>query len=394
MPYAMRMVTLHPAFRSLLRTNNFFRVMRCTSRDTPRPRSSNYRYYSTEPKDHSADDDASTANRNVARVKSALSAGPLPYERGWAWQHVLLNRQLGHMRRMQRLVEQQQNDDGTSSNNRSDESVTLIDSDANCNDTDWLLLFEHKPVYTLGRGASEDHLTFLDNEPDKEKAQEQRRRLGRKYRGEDASRLTIDRQSERKMSQTMTVEEEVDHISNQSVSGATSFPPVYAPNGSPIYRIERGGEVTYHGPGQLVMYPLLDLRRPAYERDLHWYLRQIEEVIIRTLSEFDIRSDRDAINTGVWAGRNKIAAVGVSSSRWITTHGLAINVHPNLDHFDKDIITPCGIEERGVTSIAELLGSEDGGDNNCPTVKEVGDVCLKCFGDVFGVELVDHDPIR
>mmetsp|Transcript_15844 Transcript_15844/g.25694 ORF Transcript_15844/g.25694 Transcript_15844/m.25694 type:complete len:137 (+) Transcript_15844:626-1036(+) len=136
------------------------------------------------------------------------------------------------------------------------------------------------------------------------------------------------------------------------------------------------------------MYPLLNLKNPAYKQDLHWYLRQIEEVIIQTLLEFDIQSNRDEINTGVWVGQNKIAAVGVSSSRWITTHGLAINVSPNLDHFDKDIITPCGIEGRGVTSIACVLGSA------CPTVEEVADVALKCFGGVFGVDLASRDSIR
>lgn len=280
------------------------------------------------------------------------------------------------MRMQQQQLLAQAQDETVTSNSTEENSIN------NAHDNDWLLLFEHEPVYTLGRGASEDHLTFLSKEADG--GEEKRRRLSRKYRGEDASRLNVD-QSARHNSHTMSIEEEVEHISNQSIRGSS---PVYAPNGSPIYRIERGGEVTYHGPGQLVVYPLLNLKHPAYEQDLHWYLRQIEEVIIQTLEEFDIRSNRDSINTGVWVGQNKIAAVGVSSARWITTHGLAINVHPNLDHFDKDIITPCGIEGRGVTSIADILGPE-----SCPTVEEVGKVALKCFGDVFGIELASVDPI-
>eukprot|EP00579_Thalassiosira_antarctica_P004369 CAMPEP_0201899006 /NCGR_PEP_ID=MMETSP0902-20130614/49579_1 /ASSEMBLY_ACC=CAM_ASM_000551 /TAXON_ID=420261 /ORGANISM="Thalassiosira antarctica, Strain CCMP982" /LENGTH=322 /DNA_ID=CAMNT_0048432307 /DNA_START=54 /DNA_END=1019 /DNA_ORIENTATION=- len=283
----------------------------------------------------------STQTKNIdtinhaAHVRSALSAGPLPYERGWAWQHVLLNRRLNYMRMQQQKLNQQLDDDGTTAHddNNAEENTTI----ESVHNNDWILLFEHEPVYTLGRGASEDHLTFLNNESDG--GVEKKRRLSRKYRGADASRLNID-QSKRHSSQIWSVEEEVHHLTNQSTAANT---PVYAPNGSPIYRIERGGEVTYHGPGQLVMYPLLNLKNPAYKQDLHWYLRQIEEVIIQTLLEFDIQSNRDEINTGVWVGQNKIAAVGVSSSRWITTHGLAINVSPNLDHFDKDIITPCGI---------------------------------------------------
>ncbi|KAL9178524.1 hypothetical protein ACHAXT_001862 [Thalassiosira profunda] len=307
---------------------------------------------------------------HVVHVRSALSAGAVPYERGWAWQHVLLERRLDGMRRRQR----QQND------SHDLEAEATATGDARQHDRDWLLLFEHEPVYTLGRGASEEHLTFLDGESDG--GAEKRRRLSRKYRGEDASRLNID-QSQHGNLQTLSVEDEVERLSINSRGS-----PVHAPNGLPIYRIERGGEVTYHGPGQLVMYPLLNLKHPAYEQDLHWYLRQIEEVIIQTLSEFDVASNRDEINTGVWVGRNKIAAVGVSSARWITTHGLAINVRPNLGHFDDEIITPCGIEGRGVTSLDEVMGRD------CPTVQEVAEVATRCFGDVFQIELESGGPMR
>lgn len=312
-------------------------------------------------------------HRPLAHVRSAISAGPLPYERGWAWQHVLLNRRLNYIR-----TQQQQQMNGAE-----EIAADMGTADTSSqHDNDWLLMFEHEPVYTLGRGASEEHLTFLNKEPDG--GAEKRRRLSRKYRGEDASRLNVDRS--KRTSREMSVEEEVDRVVTDQSSGGGAT-PVYAPNGLPIYRIERGGEVTYHGPGQLVVYPLLNLKNPSYRQDLHWYLRQIEEVIIRTLAEFGVQSKRDEINTGVWVGREKIAAVGVSSSRWITTHGLAINVNPNLEHFDKDIITPCGIEERGVTSIADVLGTES------PKVDEVADVALKCFGDVFGIKLADKTPI-
>mmetsp|Transcript_28277 Transcript_28277/g.41518 ORF Transcript_28277/g.41518 Transcript_28277/m.41518 type:complete len:364 (+) Transcript_28277:24-1115(+) len=322
---------------------------------------------------HRSNSTHSTNNitNNSAYVRSALSAGPIPYEKGWAWQQVLLSRRMNYMR----MQEKQE---------------TSPDGNYTEQDKDWILMFEHQPVYTLGRGATEDYLTFLNNEADG--GLEKRTRLSRKYRGEDASRLNIDRFQKHNTSGTAdnptAEQDEVDELSNQSICKQ----PVLAPNGSPIYRIERGGEVTYHGPGQLVMYPLLNLKQPNYQQDLHWYLRQIEEVIIQTLLHFDIKSNRDDINTGVWVGKNKIAAVGVSASKWITTHGLALNVSPNLEHFDKDIITPCGIEERGVTSISEVLRGTSS--EHCPSLNEVADVALKCFGEVFHVDITEGRSIR
>ena len=310
-------------------------------------------------------------------VRSALSAGPVPYEQGWAWQQVLLNRRMNYMR-MQQQQQQQQLE-------------TPSDQNQTEQDKDWILMFEHQPVYTLGRGATEDYLTFLNNEPDG--GLEKRKRLSRKYRGEDASRLNIDRFNKPKTTEGYShIDEqvEVDNLARQSRSKSQ---PVLAPNGSPIYRIERGGEVTYHGPGQLVMYPLLNLKHPNYQQDLHWYLRQIEEVIIRTLLHFDIKSNRDDINTGVWVGRRKIAAVGVSATKWITTHGLALNVSPNLEHFDKDIMVPCGIESREVTSISEILNDATDSDE-CPSLHDVANVALKSFGEVFEVDLMEGSPIK
>ncbi len=319
-------------------------------------------------------DDNDIKNHSV-HVRSALSNGPIPYEKGWAWQHVLLNRRMNNMRRQEKRE-------------------TLDGNDVE-RDKDWILMFEHHSVYTLGRGATEDYLTFLNNEPDG--GLEKRKRLSRKYRGEDASRLNIDRFQKHKTSgigitdDPITEQNDVDELSNQSICKSQ---PVLAPNGSPIYRIERGGEVTYHGPGQLVIYPLLNLKHPNYQQDLHWYLRQIEEVIIQTLSHYDIKSNRDEINTGVWVDQNKIAAVGVSATKWITTHGLALNVNPNLEHFDKDIITPCGIEERGVTSISEVLKGASSSSDDSPSLNEVADVALKCFGDVFHVDVMEGSTIR
>ena len=118
-----------------------------------------------------------------------------------------------------------------------------------------------------------------------------------------------------------------------------------------FHRIERGGEVTYHCPGQLVGYPILNLRR--HRMDLHWYLRQLEEVLIRTLACYELSAERIPGLTGVWLEGRKVAAIGIKVSRWITMHGFALNICPDLTGFEK--IVPCGIAEREVGSMAQVL---------------------------------------
>ncbi|MGF1538646.1 MAG: lipoyl(octanoyl) transferase LipB [Elainellaceae cyanobacterium] len=114
-----------------------------------------------------------------------------------------------------------------------------------------------------------------------------------------------------------------------------------------LFRTERGGEVTYHGPGQLVGYPILNLRR--HRADLHWYLRQLEEVIIRAIAPWGLQGEREDGLTGVWVAGEKVAAIGIKASRWITMHGFAVNVCPDLTAFEK--IVPCGIGDRPVGSL-------------------------------------------
>ncbi|XP_078430540.1 biotin/lipoate A/B protein ligase family [Wolffia australiana] len=121
-----------------------------------------------------------------------------------------------------------------------------------------------------------------------------------------------------------------------------------------VFRTERGGEVTFHGPGQIVLYPILNLR---FQRmDLHWYLRSLEEVVIRALSStFSLKARRLPGLTGVWVGEEKIAAVGIRVSKWLSFHGLALNVATDLAPFDD--IVPCGIDDRGVGSLRRLLAA-------------------------------------
>lgn len=155
---------------------------------------------------------------------------------------------------------------------------------------DVLLLTEHEPVFTLGKGADGNHLLASD---------------------EELSEKKID-----------------------------------------MFWIDRGGDVTFHGPGQIVGYPILDLNQ--HYNDIHRYLREIEEMIIRTLKEYGITAGREKEFTGVWVNNEKIAALGVKVSKWITMHGFAMNVNTDLSFFDR--IIPCGIFHKGVTSLEQILG--------------------------------------
>jgi lipoyl(octanoyl) transferase len=139
-----------------------------------------------------------------------------------------------------------------------------------------------------------------------------------------------------------------------------------------VHEAGRGGDVTYHGPGQVVGYPIINLKPDRC--DVHRYVRDIEEVLIRTAASFGIRAERAAGLTGVWVGRDKLAAIGVRISRWITSHGFAFNVSPDLSHFG--LIVPCGIQDRGVTSLSRLIGQN-------VAIAEVEDALVQQFLSVF-----------
>ena len=179
-----------------------------------------------------------------------------------------------------------------------------------------LLLVEHPPVFTLGKSGKEDHL-LLD--------EAQRAEAGVEW-----------------------------------------------------VRTNRGGDITYHGPGQLVVYPLLDLE--AIRPDIHWYMRSLEEAVIRTLAHWNIQGERYPGYTGVWLGVNhphrarKICAMGVRTSRWLTLHGLALNVNTDLSYFSG--IVPCGIRSHGVCSMQGEL-------QHTPSMIEVAQVFLSAFASVF-----------
>ncbi len=175
---------------------------------------------------------------------------------------------------------------------------------------DILLLTEHEHVYTLGKSTNDNHLLASDGE------------------------LKI--------------------------------------SGTEVFHIDRGGDITYHGPGQIVCYPIIDLHN--YFLDIHRYLRSLEEVIIRALAAFGIYGQREKDLTGVWVNNEKIAAIGVKVNRWITMHGFALNVNTDLSKFDR--IIPCGIFHKGVTSMQRTMDRE-------VSIESVQKSIVKSFADVF-----------
>jgi lipoyl(octanoyl) transferase len=153
-----------------------------------------------------------------------------------------------------------------------------------------------------------------------------------------------------------------------------------ATEGVEVFESGRGGDVTYHGPGQLVGYPILDLRPDRC--DVHRYVRDLEEVLIRAVRRYGIESTRSAGLTGTWVGDRKIAAIGVRIARWVTSHGFALNVSTNLAHFG--LIVPCGLSDKGVTSIEQLASGP-------VTMASVQNTISDAFSEVFDARVVEAE---
>jgi lipoate-protein ligase B len=149
-----------------------------------------------------------------------------------------------------------------------------------------------------------------------------------------------------------------------------------AERGVSLFFADRGGDVTYHGPGQLIAYPIIDLRRRG--KDVRRYVHDLEEVIMRTLDDFCIKAHRDETYVGVWVGERKIAAIGINVKRWVTMHGFALNLRPNREYFS--LIKPCGIPDKGVTSISEVLCQD-------VPMEAVMQRVVACFSQVFDARI-------
>jgi lipoyl(octanoyl) transferase len=160
-----------------------------------------------------------------------------------------------------------------------------------------------------------------------------------------------------------------------------------ASRGVELFEVERGGDVTFHGPGQLVGYPIIDLKR--HKLDLHWYLRQVEEALIRTLAAYSIPAERNVGFTGVWTNGRKIASIGVHARDWVTWHGFALNVTTDLSYFD--LIIPCGIDGVMMTSIEREIDHSDS-QSPQPTVEAAGELVAHAFAELFNLVSVPVDP--
>jgi lipoyl(octanoyl) transferase len=161
-------------------------------------------------------------------------------------------------------------------------------------------------------------------------------------------------------------------VRRDSRSHVTASEGQLAMQGIEVHETGRGGDVTYHGPGQIVGYPILDLRPDRC--DVHRYVRDLEEVMLRVVADYGVAAHRVEGLSGAWVGTEKIGAIGVRISRWITSHGFAFNVSTRLEDFQ--LIVPCGIADRGVTSLGKLLGKE-------PSIAEVEDRFIRRFAEVF-----------
>ncbi len=197
--------------------------------------------------------------------------------------------------------------------------------------------------------------------------------------------LVADRQGGRIPDQLLLVEH--PHVitlgRNAREEHLLASPEILSRAGISFYHTDRGGDITYHGPGQLVGYPIVDLR--AWKRDVGAYMRALEQVLIDTLSDFGITAGRIPKLTGVWVGECKIAAIGVHISRWITSHGFALNVSTDLSYFQ--YIVPCGLT-KPVTSMAQFLNA-----GRAPSLADVGRTLASRFGCVFDREMLVEDSL-
>jgi len=272
------------------------------------------------------DDDDDDDDEDDVSIDSSL----VEFQTAWDWQKELMER---HFTRLAAEHQQQQQQQDVT-NTRSQLSTSFLDpSVVNNGGVDTVIMLQHQPVYTLGTGSDEKFVLAGDGSSGSSSSS-----------NDDEVRPTV-----------------------------------------PTVRMDRGGEVTYHGPGQLTVYPVLDLRN--YKQDIHWYMRALEEATILALSKCGINRtmiERQDDVTGVWVSNHKVAAVGIKCRKWVTMHGVAVNVEQcSLDNFDG--IVPCGLEGRKVGCINQFLKA-----NGLPelTVHQFSNVMAEALEDIFRISLV------
>ncbi len=170
----------------------------------------------------------------------------------------------------------------------------------------------------------------------------------------------------------------------------TAQPELLKRMGVDVVHVERGGNVTYHGPGQVVGYLIADLATDARARDLHRFLRDMEEMLIRAVAQFGVSAERASGKTGIWVGREKLASIGVAVRRWVTFHGFALNVRTDLGHFN--LIVPCGLQNVRMCSLESLAGTGDPGAPvaESPSMEDVHAAVVTQAREIFGVNPEPH----
>lgn len=279
--------------------------------------------------------DHEKSTRRVALYDYSNHSHPIPFETAWDWQKQLLEEQVVRLTAnikenennpTSSFVPQQPQNDNDSYSTSSTNTITTIPPKG----VDSIIMIQHAPVYTLGTGSDESFI-----------------------------------------------------LNNDSNDNTSSIPTI---------RMDRGGEVTYHGPGQLTIYPILDLRE--YNQDIHWYMRALEQAVMLAIQRITgiicVEPQRQDDITGVWIDDHKVAAVGIKCRKWITMHGVAINVTPtSLEHFQG--IVPCGLEGRKVGCLEQFLVLENG---TPLSVSEFATYMQEALQDVFQMTLVPADTTR
>ena len=277
-----------------------------------------------------------------ASASSSPSSMLIDFETAWGYQRQILNEQMERLA----IINSEKKKNGNNEDGMIISSflpTTMEEDDdktkrSTTGHRDTIIMLQHHPVYTLGTGSDEKFVKALSS---------------------------------------------VNNNDNDNDNHNQSSPSV------PVIRMDRGGEVTYHGPGQITVYPVLDLR--SYRRDIHWYMRALEEAIILAISKCGssktlLRAEREDGVTGVWIDNHKVAAVGIKCRRWITQHGLAVNVEESsLSNFEG--IVPCGLEGRKVGCLNQFLVAQ--GDEPI-TVGDFAVLMRKALEEVFRIELVNQ----
>lgn len=316
-------------------------------------------------------------------VAHFLHQHPADYLTTYLWQKQLVQAMIEHDRRIEALQANNQSNDPSINQQIKQLMEQSFDS---------LLIVQHEPVYTVGRGGQLKHVCPI-NQPNNSSNHQSDHTVA----AEDMKPIQLTDLKQANQWRDQLVDHSDNQLVKQPINQSTTSLLTSSNSilGVPLYRVDRGGSVTHHGRGQLTAYPIINLNHAPHRRDLHAHLRSIEQSIIQSIHRFGITQGvwQDSENTGVWIDKRKICAIGLSCSRWITSHGAALNVDIDMSYFDA--ITPCGIEdqERSVTDLSSEIqrkqSTEPSTDQSTkPTLDAVASVLSEQFASIWDLELV------